>query len=340
MLSAVSIKGIRAKDYDNAVCRLVLDLNQDTDFSVSKHSDGFMVSINGFDGRIPAYELTGTFLDRIEATADGLKITSNQDLSYQTMRLSDAPALVIDFFTQSKTKHDRLAIARFLADKGRLASADSAFHALALDYPQHYDILYYWGKLLIKRGSSRAAEKLALIPPSSSYYYAARQLIGAQDQVQSKENAEQEESIPSQLMPEPLLEEEEIVESQAPQDTIITGIPNSNIYVEKPNFLSTAADIASRNFALTLFLFVAVLVILALLIFGSFKRRKKPTQSNIEESSLNLDTETMCKMVNRLLADGWTNKEIARELKTSVKEIELMVHRLHYMGIHEDDEKS
>jgi hypothetical protein len=340
MLSAVSIQSIRAEDYNNAVCRMVLDMDEDVDFSIAKRDDGFFVSIPNFDGNVPENNLGATFLNRLEGAPGELKIVSSEDLGYHTMWLSDAQALVIDFFSQSQDKHDRLTIARFLADKGRLASADSAFHKLAIDYPNHYDILYYWGKLLIKRGSSRAAEKLAQIPMSSSYYSAAQSLIKPEDHSPQSDAMNAETTQTLELMPTPVIEDEQPEELAQPMDSIITVIPAAEIYTEKPSLLSSAADLASRYFVLTIILFVAILVILCMLIFGSFKRSPKLSKTNIEESSLNLDTETMCKMVNRLLADGWTNKEIARELKISLHETELIIRRLHYMGIHEDDAKS
>ncbi len=344
-LSAVSIQSIRAENYSGVVCRLVLTMDQDVDFTVNQQGNDFYLVIDDFDGHIPAYTLSGTFLNQIEPTAGGLRISSPLQLRYLTMRLSDIKALVIDFIKITQSKKERLIIAQFLTDKGRLSSADKEYSTLARDYPDHYDVFYSWGELLLKRGSSRAAEKLGMIPEYSSYYTAAQDLLNSDND--SSNATGKSEGSPEQ--PEPEIQEAVALQTEAEadpdlaetslQDSIILAIPPEKIFVEKPNFLSSIAELASRYILLTIAVFVAILVILGCLIFGSTKKARKKPKQDIEESSLGLDTDTLCKMVNRLLADGWTNKEIARELKINLQEVELIVRRLHYMGISEDDAK-
>jgi len=347
-LFAVSIRSIRAEDYSGTVCRLVLMMDQDVDFKVNQQGNDFYVTIKDFDGQVPAHNLGGTFLDQIEPIKDGLKINSSIQLRYLTMQLSDVKALVIDFLKVTRQKKEGLTIARFLADKGRLASADIEYEKLSIDHPNHYDILYYWGELLIERGSSRAAQKLAMIPEYSSYYPAAQELLNPGSGFQPEDlqaGAEEPEAalireedglqaeLPSSAEPDV-----EIIETPM-QDSIIFAFPPEEVFVEKPSLLSSMAELASRYILLTIAVFVAIFVILACLIFGKFKKTDKKTKQDIQESEASLDMDTLCKIVNRLLADGWTNKEISRELKISLHEVELIVHRLHYMGLSEDDAK-
>ena len=342
-LSAVSIQSISAEDYNGLVCRLVLRMDQDVDFTVNKQGNDFLIAIDDFDGQLPAFSLDGTFLDQIELTGDGIKISSSARLRYLTMRLSDIKALVIDFIKFSQSKRERLLIANFLIEKGLLGSADKAYEEIARDYPDHYDVYYQWGDLLLQRGSSRAALKLAMIPESSSYYPAAQDLLhGVKSSAKTDKTPEQQEQeiaiirddIELQAVAKTELEQDEL----SPQDSIVFFIPSDDIYVEKAGFFSSMAKLASRYILLTIAVFVAILVLLAYLIFGSFKKPAKKPHQGIEESSLGIDTDTLSKIVHRLLADGWTNKEIAKELKVSQHEIELMVRRLHYMGVSEDDE--
>nr|MDK2850838.1 hypothetical protein [Candidatus Cloacimonadota bacterium] len=340
LLTAVSITEIRAEDYSGVICRLVIQLERDSDFIVKRQSDGFFVDINGLTGNLPEYNLDGTFLDRISMGTSGILIHTGLDLDYETMRLSDRNAIVMDFFKKPSGKNDRLAIAKFYSDKGKLASADREFHLLAIDYPNHYDILYHWGELLIKRGSHRAAEKLAMIPPSSPYYAAAQELIlkaNGQTKDPEKQELENDNYIP--LMPEDIPEVvEELTTTPQTQPVDEANLPSES-QNQSPSFLGKLADWASENIIITIIIFVVLLIILCLMIFSNFFSPKKPVKKDIQEANQILDTDTMCKMVNRLLADGWTNKEIARELKVSVREIELIVRRLHYMEIQEDDSK-
>ncbi len=340
MLTAVSVSSIRAEDYSGVVCRLVFQMDQDTDFVIQKQSDGFFLGLNQVSGELPPYSLGGTFIDGISIVTGGIKIRSSLDLSHHSMRLSDHNAIVIDLFKQATSKRDRLITAKFLADKGRLASADREFNSLAIDYPDHYDILYHWGELLIKRESSRAPEKLAMIPRTSHYYEAAQELIRDNSMSQQTDPAqnveeESEDEEPMVLMQMPGLDE--VAEDSVYGIATITRVEDH--YDNGQSLLSKVADWGNRHFVITIIIFVVLLVVLCIMIFGNYKMSKKLKKESIEESSQPLDTETMCKIVNRLLTDGWTNKEIAKELKISNHDVELIVRRLHYMSINEDDVK-
>jgi hypothetical protein len=347
-LSAVSIQNIRAKDYSGVVCRLVLTMDQDVDFTVNQQGNDYLVTISNLEGQLPNHNLRDTFLEQIELTGDGLKISSSARLRYLTMRLSDTKALVIDFIKFSQSKKERLVIASFLTEMGRLASADKEYEELARDYPDHYDIFYYWGKLLLQRGSARAAQKLAKIPESNSYYPAAQDLLhGTKSSSQTKAPAEE---TPKKQDEEPvLIQEEAELQAEAEtdlelnespsQDSIIFIIPSEEVDVQKPGFLSSLAAFTSRYILFTIPVFVVILVILAYFIFRKSRISRKKPHQDIEESSFGMDTDTVCKMVHSLLADGWTNKEIAKELKISLQGIESIVHRLHYMEISENADK-
>lgn len=349
-LSAVSIRSIRAEDYSGVVCRLVLMMDQDVSFTVNQQGKDFYIAINNFDGQIPAHTLGGTFLNQIESTGDGLKVSSSIQLRYLTMQLSDVKALVIDFLKVTQQKREGLVIAKFLAEKGRLASADREYERLSVDHPNHYDILYYWGELLIQRGSSRAAKKLALIPEYSSYYPAAQELLNpgrrsslpetiAEETPQEMESAiMQEEAELLAEMQQAAETDQELIEA-SPQDSIIFAFPPEEILVEKSSIISSMAELASKHILITIIVFVAIFVILACLIFGKSKKPVKKSKPDIQENKQVLDTDVLCMMVNRLLADGWTNREISKELKISLHEVEQIVRRLHFTGLSEDDAK-
>lgn len=347
-LSAVSIRSIQAENYNGLVCRLVLRMDQDVDFKVNKQGNDFFIAIDDFDGQLPAFSLSGTFLDQIELADGGIKVSSEARLRYLTMRLSDVKALVIDFIKFSQSKKERLFIASFLIEKGLLGSADRAYEEIARDYPNHYDVYYHWGDLLLQRGSSRAVKKLGMIPDFSSYYPLAQDLLhgvrnsSRTDRIADKipEPQEQEvaiihENVELQIKTKKELEPNAL----SPQDSIVFFLPSEGNQAEGSGFFGSIAELANRYFLLIIALAVALAVFLLFLILGRFRKPAKKPHQDIQESNLGIDTDTLCKMVHRLLADGWTNKEIARELKINQQEVELMVRRLHYMGVCEDDDK-
>jgi len=354
VLFATSIHSIRAKDYYGSVVRFVLGMDQDTDFSVEKSSDGYYIGIPNFDGNIPEYNLSGTFLDAIYGSPGGIVVKTTEDLNFFKMRLSDTNSLVVDFYKADNSKASRLALARFNTEKGRLVAADKAFSSLAVDYPNHYDVWYYWGELLIKRGSSRAADKLYKIPSSSSYYEKAQKLLDAGFSTPLRDEAVPvEEEAPSMPITEAPDEPEADIHVKSVDDLLdspgglkpkIEEHDGEIVYTIPPELLEDEA--ADNHFANSLanywlyFVCAAILlVIIVIIIILERKRRKsKDFLSGIEESQNTMDTNTLLKMVNRLLADGWTNKEIARELKINIREVELAIHRLHYVGGFEEDE--
>lgn len=347
-LSAVSIRSIRAEDYNGLVCRLVLRMDQDVGFTVDKQGNDYFIAIEDFDGQLPGFSLSGTFLDQIEITGDGIKVSSAARLRYLTMRLSDVKALVIDFIKFSQSKKERLFIASFLIEKGLLGSADRAYEEIARDYPNHYDVYYHWGDLLLQRGSARAAKKLNMIPDFSSYYPLAQELLHGAGIISRIDKLPEE--TPERQEPEIAITHENVElqikaktelghSASSPQDSIVFFATSDETNAERAGFFSSMAEWVSRHILLTIVLFVGILVILAFLIFSILKKPAKIPHQDIQESSLGIDTDTLCKMVHRLLADGWTNKEIAKELKIAQHEVELMVRRLHYMGVCEDDGK-
>jgi uncharacterized integral membrane protein len=355
-LFATSIQSIRAKDYYGSVVRFVLDMDQDTDFIVEKSSDGFYLGIPGFDGKIPAYSLGGTYLDAVYGAQGGIVVKTNENLNFYKMRLSDSKCLVVDFYKADNSKASRLALARFNTEKGRLVAADKAFSSLAVDYPNHYDVWYYWGELLIKRESSRAADKLYKIPSSSSYYEKAQKLLdsGLSPAVRDEaapvaEEAAVEPEIEITGEPEGAIQVKSVDEILDPPEGLKPEIAQSEdavVYTIPPELLEDAdEDFDSTNSLRGYWLYILcgiiLLVILIIIIILERNRRKsKDFLSGIHEGHSSMDTNTMLKMVNRLLADGWTNKEIARELKISLSEVEQSIHRLHYVGgLEEDDDK-
>lgn len=322
MMFAASITGIRVKEYYGSVCRLVLDMDQDTEFIVETVDGGHYLGMRGFDGKLPQTELGGTFLSSIEPYRSGLLVKSPEDLAFYSMRLSETKSIVVDFYKKDSSKASRLAIARFNSDKGRLVAADRDFSKLAVDYPNHYDVFYHWGILLLKRESSRAKETLMRIPPDSPYYESAQSLLsGTETQAVTE--------VPA--IAETTSEEQDPI-AVNPADSVVYHVPETI-----PESITTPKDpwLDSSLYRLLPHFIIAAACIFALAILILVFRRKgeaRDAHGTVEEVSSVMDTNTLTKIVNRLLADGWTNKEIARELRINVTEVEQIIRRLHHTG--------
>ncbi len=311
LYSLTSIKAIRAEDYQSTVCRLVLDLNQAANFSVKQHENMMEIELDGFDGKDAPRSINSIFIQEIKVQPKGLTLKIRNISRFETMRLGETKQAVVDLFTEPNTLPGRLAVARFYSDRGKYASADTTFYALDRCYPDTDKILYHWGVLLKRRGSQRADDKLGQIKPESPYYEAAQNLI------QGKKY------IPDLIGEDHVLEEgtDSLAlytegDSLGTLDSIIVATPSYQIPEVKLSFWEELVNIASRYCVLTILFFVSTLLILGFLIFGPQSYRKMNNKQKIGFEAL-----AMKKMVQRLLADGWTYKEIARELKITVHEV-------------------
>ncbi len=317
-LSALTgVKSIRAEDYHEVASRLVFDLDSNSTFSAQPSNDILRIRIGDFDNEDAKRVINSRFIREVNLVPGGFDVRLASGLRYEKLYFDDTKQIVIDLFTKPTTKSGRLTIARFYSDRGRYASADKAFNDLNRDFPDSDDILYHWGVLLKRRGSSRAEEILARIPASSTYYKQARSLMEGSDYI-----------APIMVKPRPELNDPEakeqsvepaLTDSIAPQEIPIVAAPIVEIKEPRPTIWDTIVEIALDHFILTLGFFVSTLVLLSILIFG-FKQKSKPGPNE----NVGFEALSMRRMVNRLLADGWTNKEIARELKISINEVALI----------------
>lgn len=336
---AVSIQNIRAEDYFDVASRLVFDMDSSTDFIVQAKPDGFYIGIEGYDGKYPNPALASIMIMNVSPAQGGVFVKTIPNLKFEKLHLTNTKQLVVDLLTTQESKEGRMAIAKFYFEVGKLASADKAYHELFIDYRNHNDVLYHWGLLLLKRGSNRAYEKLSAIPPSSSFYASAQKHLKKPEKKKEPSKAEDmplpeiaqasatvADSVPA--IADTSLVKDSLIVTQTPQKSQVFSTP----------LWEDIIDLAANNIIYSILLFVATIVILSFLIFGNIPKKDrskvKPDSSELECS---LDSEALYRMVNRLIADGWKNKEIARELKIKISEVEIIVKRLHQSGFGDSD---
>jgi len=313
LMAQTRILNIRAEDYQAAVCRLVLDLSRDSHFSVQQKADGLEIKIKGFDGKDAPKAINSSLIREVRVIPDGLWIGTVKGLRLETMRLSESKQAVVDLFTNPTDRHGRLAIARFYSDRGKYASADEAFYALDREYPKTDEVLYHWGVLLKRRGSSRADDKLRAVSSDSPYYLAAQELLGSGSYIPPIATTDI-----SQTAIDDSLDEVAMRDSIYQIDSLIVAAPLTRIHQPKTKLIDVITELASRYFTLTILLFMSTIVILSILIFGSKPKSRSHSQ---DHDQIGFEVATLSRMVSRLLADGWTHKEIARELKIGINEV-------------------
>jgi len=319
---------VRTESYGSAVDRIVIELMGEGDPIVSKSGEGIQVKLRDYAAGSQATinHNPSALVLGIKQTGALLTISISGSFCYEQSSYNNRRRLVLDVFRADPDKAQRLQIAGFYGETGKLNSADKAYNALHTDYRQDMQILYNWALLLHKRGSVRATEKLSQIPQESSYFQQAQKLL-------AKIHGD-EEPLPPAPVQQTNLQPEAGSDSVAVKDTIISAPEPSPVVSNPPQCPF------QRNY-LPILIGLAVLLAIVIIVF-SFGKKKSPQprqiqEPHIQDSDSALDTKTMCRMVSKLLADGWTQREIARELKISQREVENYVQLCHQGG-HEDHE--
>lgn len=318
LVASVGITSVNMEDYDGTVVRVVIGFTAESDYRVDAGSGTLVFTLENFSSNSKARINTkaSTLVSSIEQDGERLLITVNHPYRYETTTFSYPRRLAIDIFKSAPSKAERLAIAGFYSEKGKLNSADRMYNALHIDYREDTQILYNWAVLLAKRGSSRASEKLAMIPEKSPYFKRAQVLM-------AKLHGDEEP-----LPPPPPIEEAEEVEAVAEPLPVPMAAESAKVECVKPEpakinpFSFRTPGFVKILLILGGLLFVAVLVFVFAI---KMKPQQKPEPLPIEEVSVPLESKTLARMVSKLLADGWSMREIAKELRISQREVESLV---------------
>lgn len=328
LLASASIEMVNMENHGTAVSRVVIGLSGESGTEINSSNSGVQVLIKDYlPSQARINYKAGGLISGVYQQENLVKIDVDGAFRLEHLRLDNR--IVIDIFAARPSKAQRLIIADFYSSVGKLNSADKTYGDLHIDYREDSQILYNWAQLLHKRGSTRATEKLAMIPQNSPYYSKAQQLMamihGDEEPLPPPPDAKDFSSM----------ESETVVPDTVLPDTVQV-IPAREVTASQPSR-------KKRIFYPGWLLPIALLVMGGLLAYLAFtrtpKRRpavKKPTPS-IVASEAALDSKTMCRMVGKLTSDGWTRKEIARELKISQAEVEQYLHLCHRGG-HDDPE--
>lgn len=318
MLNAAG--SIRMEDYAGAVCRVAIELDDNEPYRLSETSNSLAIISPGFRGKDPAAIVAehSELITAFEIYDEVLKLNIAKPFRYESMLLQHPRKLVLDIFTSSPDKAPRLAIGDFYSEMGKFNSADKIYGALHHDYPDDAQILYHWALLLAKRKSARALEILMKIPESSAYFVQGQKLMA---------HLTGENDLPAPPPDEVTLSPEAVklrdMVLPAPDSTASTPAPKISIPPEKIKH--------PPSFQLPLFALLCLLALVTIIATLHSFKRKKPERFDLFNAEADIPDEneetnkTLIRMVDKLLDDGWTHQEIAREMKLSLAQVERLV---------------
>lgn len=84
-------------------------------------------------------------------------------------------------------------------------------------------------------------------------------------------------------------------------------------------------------YGVALFLMLTILIILIFPKCARAPKQKKPVADlGLNGATLIMDAETKVRMVTKLLNEGWTSRQISKEMKIPIKEVEMLVSRAQF----------
>lgn len=343
------VREIRAHDYDAAVTRVVIELSGVAEYKVTQGDKILTVDLFGADAGIaePKYSRLSRILDAVSISQMGnnaqVSVSTMDPVRLESSTLSEPFRIILDLHAEFRVPNRKLQLKRaeFYAETGKLNSADNAFAELSGYYPKDSEILYKWGKLLvIREAKERALKKLKQIPASSAYYNPAQELISELSGTAKKVAKAPEPVKPKKPVVSPILGHAK-ADSVAQQDSSSSFLqtrqtpknrtPKSEACSKSPGWRSGITNfvVAYCTWILT-FLGLCLIVLIILIISGS--KKQKPVKSS-PESGIILGDDKKRKMVMQLVGDGWRPREIARELKIPLKEVECIINLCQTTGM-------
>ena len=327
--SALESTYIETQNYGSAVSRIVIGLYGTGAYKVEQGNNFVEIKLDNSDvSKLNISIPAGGLLKSIEQFGDKIIIAISCPFCLEQMILDSPRRLVLDIIVAQPDKQQKLEIADFYTSTGKLNSADRIYGQLHHKYPEDHEILYKWVLLLKQRGSSRLKDVAAKIPQNSEYYPLAQQIV--------KGNYRDKTTL---IYPEGKTKNACKISSTGEKTTTesIYIIPETQQETKQPSKPDKEKKLYSTKWIRRIMLII-ILILLLILIYhfiANISRKKRKTAYNISiepESKEKIPSEenkTFFLMVCRLLDFGWTNSEIARELKISEEEVERLVQLCH-----------
>lgn len=333
MGAAVGVSTVKMEDHEGAVCRVVIGFTEEAQYQISDSAGSLDIRVQDFDNGTKAriYTAQSTLVTDVQQRDELLQINIAKPFRYETMSFDYPRRLAIDIFLAQPSRGQRLVIADFYSEIGKLNSADKAYNALNLDYRNDPQVLYHWALLLAKRGSERLGDVVSRIPQSSAYYDRAHKLL-------ARLHSDEEPLPPPPREPAPVPKVTKAVDSVA----VAPVKPASDSIKTDVAPVALPAPAVKNPFDYRPLLLIGLIALLFVVLYIMLYAKKHPHHNLLDDEhdesyEPDLDNPTLNRMVSKLLDDGWTNKEIARELKIGVAQVNHIIHKQHQRkGLDED----
>ncbi len=323
--SALEVTYIDWQNYGSAATRIVIGLYGTGDYKVDKSNDFVEIKLDNADvSKVDISNSAEGLIKSIEQFGDKIVISTFCPYCLEQMELDAPRRLVLDLIVAQPDKQQKIELADFYTSVGKLNSADKIYSELHRNYPSDYEILYKWACLLKQRGSGRLKEIVGKIPEKSEYYSLAQQMLKGTEkkdsaQLCSPQKAQNACKISS-------------VEEKTTTDSLYI-MPKTQQDKKQTTKPAKVKKLYGRKWISRIMLLIILMLLLILIyhFIASISRKKRKTTLNINIEPENKEdihpeeNNTLCLMVRRLLDFGWTNSEIAKELKISEEEVERLV---------------
>ncbi len=271
----------------------------------------------------------------VEPKKSGLEVVIKTNMTYRAdiMTLSeDGYKIVLDIFQKESpfTYDAGLGIANFYLSTHQFVTAKRLFSKLEADYPEKKEMNYYFAKNLVRMNRfTEALKRLDLVPATSREYEFSQILIEKFKSIQRYSEFSQDflDSDFDIALSSPVAVKDTTLNSSK-----VISPSKAQVKHKKPSLLTVLAT-AQIPLWLALALILLLIIINAIMLEITHKQSRKATAFNnskesASEPTLFIDEEAKRKMISKLMRDGWSNKEIAKELHISEKDTELIVKQL------------
>jgi tetratricopeptide (TPR) repeat protein len=277
----------------------------------------------------------------LESKKPGVEVKIQTGVAYRTEMMTlneEGYKIVLDIFQMEPpaTFEAGVNVANFYFSTHQFNKAKPLYNKLEVSYPDKKEINYYIGKNLI--GLKRYEEALARFEkvPQSSREYQFSQLLTNKLRSSKQYSDFQQDFLDSSFDNE-LSSPPTTGTTTSPQ---VQTVPQQNVIVNKlaqpipaNRTLLTVLSLAQIPLWVALLL-MGLLIFLNAIMLGLAQHQAKEDsvfdtfKETPQEPTIFVDELAKLKMISKLLHDGWSNREISKELHIAESEVESAVKQL------------
>lgn len=244
-----------------------------------------------------------------------LELTGTQKLHYEHFTLREnGYKIVLDLYpaAMEETLQGQTKLAYFYAETENYVKSQKLFESLASEYPVDTVYNYYWGlSLLSQNNKEQAIEKFKAVKQGVPEFLMA--------QIELKNLGQPTLIVDAPKQPQHTKQGNWLNKQLSPLFTT-----ESKLSFNLPTWLTTALALWIIIGLLLCILILAIFVVVLSVKVHNLKIQLCNIR-NKNTVSILIDDDSKKKMVSRLVQNGWSNREISKELHISVKEVEAII---------------